>query len=77
MAMTDTIEDYALAYLKHQKILATAFESPKLAEKEETIMENIVQGAMCRFRLKRKEFEGVVDRVQKDVQESVSGFEEG
>jgi hypothetical protein len=57
--MEEKIEDYVFAYVKHKGNLVGADDTT--ANKEAKIMENIVQGAVLKFGIKRAEFTKLVE----------------
>lgn len=60
--MIETVEDYIVAYVKHYKVKLELIKNEQKFDKEESILENIVEGAVLKFNVKRKEFEFFVDR---------------
>jgi hypothetical protein len=57
--MSETIEDYVLTYNKHKQKLFCADET--VLQRETKIMENIIQGAVLKFKIKRAEFKKLVE----------------
>lgn len=52
--MEEKVEDYVKAYLRHQALCVDA--PARECEKQQKIMDLIIQGAVIKFRMKRNEF---------------------